>query len=94
MTVRVRFAPSPTGHLHVGNIFVALHNWLFARKEVGEFLLRFDDTDQLRSTAEFADEIRKDLRWVGLVWDREVSQSQRIAVYDAAAARLKKSERL
>jgi len=56
--------------------------------------LRFDDTDLQRSTAEFADEIRKDLTWVGLVWDREVSQSQRIAVYDAAVARLKESERL
>jgi glutamyl-tRNA synthetase len=94
MTVRVRFAPSPTGHLHVGNIFVALHNWLFARKESGEFLLRFDDTDLQRSTAAFADEIRNDLSWVGLIWDREVSQSQRIPVYDAAVRRLKQSERL
>jgi glutamyl-tRNA synthetase len=94
MTVRVRFAPSPTGHLHVGNIFVALHNWLFARKESGEFLLRFDDTDLQRSTAAFADEIRNDLSWVGLIWDREVSQSQRIPVYDAAVHRLKQSERL
>lgn len=94
MTVRVRFAPSPTGHLHVGNIFVALHNWLFARKESGEFLLRFDDTDLQRSTAAFADEIRNDLSWVGLIWDREVSQSQRIPVYDEAVRRLKQSERL
>jgi glutamyl-tRNA synthetase len=94
MTVRVRFAPSPTGHIHVGNIFVALHNWLFARKEAGEFLLRFDDTDLQRSTAEFADEIRKDLTWVGLGWDRQESQSQRIAVYDEAVARLKRSVRL
>jgi glutamyl-tRNA synthetase len=94
MTVRVRLAPSPTGHLHVGNIFVALHNWLFARKEAGEFLLRFDDTDLQRSTAEFADEIRRDLTWTGLVWDREVSQSTRIPVYDEAVDRLKRSERL
>jgi glutamyl-tRNA synthetase len=94
MTVRVRFAPSPTGHLHVGNIFVALHNWLFARKEAGEFLLRFDDTDRLRSSAEFAEEIRRDLLWVGLAWDREVSQSDRLAIYDEAVRRLKESERL
>ena len=61
MSVRVRFAPSPTGRLHVGNIYIALHNWLFARQRNGSFLLRLDDTDVERSTAEFAAGIEADL---------------------------------
>ncbi len=66
MAVRVRFAPSPTGRLHVGNIYIALHNWLFARKAGGEFLLRLDDTDPERSTEDFANGIKADLEWLGL----------------------------
>ena len=65
MNVRVRFAPSPTGRLHVGNIYIALHNWLFARKAGGEFLLRLDDTDLERSTEDFANGIKADLEWLG-----------------------------
>src|SRR5690348_18191216 len=64
MTVRVRFAPSPTGRVHVGNVFVALNNWLFARANGGAFVLRFDDTDVERSTAAFAAGIEEDLRWL------------------------------
>lgn len=94
MAVRVRFAPSPTGRLHVGNLFVALQNWLFAKAHEGKFLLRLDDTDRQRSTAAFADGIREDLRWLGLAWDEEVAQSARGAVYDAAAERLKRAGRL
>lgn len=65
MTVTVRFAPSPTGLLHVGNARTALVTWLFARKEGGRFVLRLDDTDRERSTEEFADAIRRDLAWLG-----------------------------
>jgi glutamyl-tRNA synthetase len=94
MTVAVRFAPSPTGRLHVGNVRVALINWLFARKAGGSFLLRLDDTDIERSTAEYAAGIEEDLRWLGLVWDRFARQSERLALYDAAVERLKAAGRL
>ena len=77
MTVSVRFAPSPTGRLHIGNIRTAVLNWLFARRNGGNFMLRLDDTDRSRSTEEFADAIRADLTWLGLVWDREARQSDR-----------------
>ena len=90
----VRFAPSPTGRLHIGNIRTALINWLFARKSDGRFLLRLDDTDQERSKEEFAVAIREDLTWLGLTWDQEERQSARTARYDAAAAALKVSGRL
>jgi len=94
MTVRVRFAPSPTGRLHVGNIYIALANWLFARGQGGAFVLRLDDTDRDRSTAEFAAGIEEDLRWLGLGWQEEVRQSDRFASYDAAVAKLKANGRL
>jgi glutamyl-tRNA synthetase len=94
MSVRVRFAPSPTGRLHVGNIYVALNNWLFARRRGGRFLLRLDDTDRERSTAAFAEGIEADLKWLGLAWDEFTRQSDRIDTYEAAAARLKRSGRL
>ena len=68
-TPRVRFAPSPTGFMHVGNARAALVNWLFARGRGGHFLLRMDDTDTERSTPEFAAAIEADLRWLGLDWD-------------------------
>ena len=70
MTVTTRFAPSPTGRLHVGNIRTALHNYLFARKHGGTFILRIDDTDRERSTKEFDEAIRDDLAWMGLDPDR------------------------
>ncbi len=86
--VVTRFAPSPTGRLHVGNIRLALHNWLLARKAGGRFLLRLDDTDAERSTVAFANAIEADLGWLGLLPDATVRQSDRGAFYDAAFARL------
>ncbi len=94
MSVTVRFAPSPTGRLHAGNIRTALLNWMFAQQRGGRLLLRLDDTDRERSTNEFAEGIREDLTWLGLAWDREVKQSDRFAVYDAAVERLKAGGRL
>lgn len=84
----VRFAPSPTGRLHVGNIRPAVLNWLFARRHGGTFLLRLDDTDAQRSREEYAEAIRADLSWLGLGWAREERQSDRSARYAEAAARL------
>ena len=94
MAVRVRFAPSPTGRLHVGNIYIALHNWLYARKAGGEFLLRLDDTDRERSTEDFANGIKADLEWLGLSWNLFDRQSVRLAIYDAAADKLRAAGRL
>ena len=85
----VRFAPSPTGRLHVGNVRTALINWLFAKGQQGKFILRIDDTDTERSTQEYEDGIRTDLTWLGLVWDDTFSQSKRFAEYDAAADKLR-----
>ena len=69
-----RFAPSPTGYLHVGNMRAALMNWVIARKAGGTFILRLDDTDPERSQDRYADAIREDLEWLGLTWDREERQ--------------------
>ncbi|QOT71044.1 MULTISPECIES: glutamate--tRNA ligase [Sphingobium] len=91
MTVITRFAPSPTGNLHVGNIRAALHNWLFARKYGGQFLLRLDDTDLERSRPEYADGIKADLNWLGLHWDGEEKQSDRFALYEEKFEALKAS---
>lgn len=91
MTVTVRFAPSPTGKLHVGNVRAALWNWLFARKMGGKFILRIDDTDQERSTKAYEDGIRADLEWLGLTYDDTFRQSERFDRYDAATARLKEA---
>jgi glutamyl-tRNA synthetase len=88
MTVTVRFAPSPTGKLHVGNVRAALWNWLLAHKEGGKFILRVDDTDAERSTKEYEDAIKADLKWLGLNWDETVNQSDRFAQYDAARDKL------
>ncbi len=90
----VRFAPSPTGLLHIGNLRTALVNWLFARKHNGDFLLRFDDTDRERSKPEYEAAIREDLSWIGLDWTRELRQSDRIALYDGAAEQLKHADRV
>ncbi len=94
MSTVVRFAPSPTGYLHPGNARPALLNWLFARKTGGKFILRFDDTDTSRGTKEFADAIEQDLAWLGLDWDDSFRQSDRLALYEAAAERLKAAGRL
>ena len=86
--VVVRFAPSPTGRIHVGNVRTALLNWLFAKEQGGQFVLRIDDTDTERSRAEYETGIETDLTWLGLVWDRKENQSKRFESYDAAAAKL------
>ncbi len=94
MTVKVRFAPSPTGRLHVGNVRTALVNWLFARKHGGVFVLRIDDTDLERSTAENEQAIETDLTWLGLPWGERHNQSKRFDSYERAAATLKAAGRL
>jgi len=94
MTVVTRFAPSPTGRLHVGNIRTALHNFLFARRNGGRFILRIDDTDRERSTPEFDQAIRDDLEWMGLRWDECVRQSERFALYEREFDRLKTDGRV
>ena len=94
MSIKVRFAPSPTGRLHVGNARVALINWLLAKAQGGEFILRIDDTDAERSKKEFEQAIETDLRWLGLTWDSKANQSDRFAAYDAAAEKLKAQGRL
>ena len=91
--IKVRFAPSPTGNLHVGNLRTALVNYLFARKTGGQFMLRIDDTDTERSTAAFETSIRNDLKWMGMDWDVEDRQSERLARYDQALAQLRDAGR-
>jgi glutamyl-tRNA synthetase len=86
--VITRFAPSPTGDLHVGNLRTAIHNWLFARAHDGLFMLRIDDTDMARSEERFVESICADLSWLGMVPDGEVRQSERFALYEAAFDRL------
>lgn len=92
--MKVRFAPSPTGWLHLGNARIALINWLLARKHGGEFLLRLDDTDIERSTAAYAQGIFDDLAWFGLDWDETYRQSERLTRYEEARAKLEASGRL
>jgi glutamyl-tRNA synthetase len=89
MTTCVRFAPSPTGLIHIGNARTALFNWLFAQKNGGRFIQRFDDTDAARSREDYADAILEDLHWLGIRPDEVHYQSQRFAIYDAAAEKLK-----
>jgi glutamyl-tRNA synthetase len=92
--VKVRFAPSPTGKLHVGNVRTALVNWLFAKGQGGQFVLRIDDTDLARSTPEFEQGIEDDLTWLGMLWDERHNQSKRFDRYEAAADLLKAAGRL
>jgi len=94
MTVTTRFAPSPTGRLHVGNIRTALHNFLFARKHGGTFILRIDDTDRERSTQEYDQAIRDDLAWLGLQPDLVVRQSERFDLYEREFERLRATGRV
>ncbi len=89
-----RFAPSPTGYLHIGNLRTALFNYLIARKQGGRFILRLDDTDPERSRQHYIDEIKRDLDWLGLEWDAVAQQSQRLDRYAAAADRLRAADRL
>ena len=90
----VRFAPSPTGLIHIGNARTALLNWLFALRRGGRFVLRFDDTDIERSRSEYADAIEVDLNWLGIVPDAKYRQSERMAIYGSAAAKLRAMGRL
>jgi glutamyl-tRNA synthetase len=92
MTV-TRFAPSPTGYLHVGNLRTALFNHLIARKAGGTFVLRLDDTDPERSKQEYADAIQEDLEWLGITWDRLERQSDRLDRYEEAADELREKGR-
>ena len=86
--VRVRFAPSPTGNLHIGGGRTALFNWLYARAKGGEFILRIEDTDKLRSKQEFVDEILNSLKWLGFDWDEIYYQSKRFNIYTEFARKL------
>src|SRR5262245_12843455 len=97
MTVRTRFAPSPTGYLHIGGVRTALFNWLFARKYGGQFILRIDDTDQKRNVAEALQPILDGFRWLGIDWDEGADvggphgpyyQSQKLERYQAAVRQL------
>ena len=92
--IRVRWAPSPTGNIHLGNARPALLNWFFARRHGGSYVLRMDDTDAARSTRAFADGIEVDLAWLGITPDLLVRQSERTALYDAAVETLKAAGRL
>ncbi|MEK6636719.1 MAG: glutamate--tRNA ligase [Pseudomonadota bacterium] len=92
--ITTRFAPSPTGTLHVGNIRTALHNWMWAKKHGGRFLLRIDDTDVARSSEANVASIRADLEWLGLHWDGAARQSERFALYEARLEVLKAAGRV
>lgn len=92
MTI-TRFAPSPTGYLHIGNLRTALFNWLIARKDGGTFILRIDDTDPERSKETYVDAIKEDLEWLGLTWDRVERQSERLDRYAEAADELRTKAR-
>jgi glutamyl-tRNA synthetase len=94
MTIRTRFAPSPTGTLHVGNIRAALHNWLWAKKNDGQFWLRIDDTDAERSEERHVESIRHDLNWLGMIPDGEARQSARFDLYEARFAALREAGRV
>lgn len=92
--IKVRFAPSPTGKLHVGNVRIAMLNYLFAKTQHGKFVLRIDDTDQVRSTKESEDLIIEDLKWLGISWDELYRQSERICLYDETMEKLKQAGRV
>lgn len=94
MITTTRFAPSPTGRLHVGNIRTALHNWMLAKQAGGRFLLRIDDTDAERSREEYVEAIRADLAWLGIEPDAEERQSARLGHYDGALAALRDAGRV
>lgn len=94
MTVITRFAPSPTGKLHIGNARTALINYLYSQNLGGEFYLRIDDTDKARSKAEYTDAIINDLKWLGFKWDKQFHQSDRLEKYDEAKNKLLTSGRL
>jgi glutamyl-tRNA synthetase len=86
--VKVRFAPSPTGFLHIGGVRTALFNWMYAQAQKGKFLLRIEDTDQQRSKQEYVDDILASMTWLGLEWDELIYQSQRFEIYKEQALKL------
>lgn len=88
MNIITRFAPSPTGFLHVGNVRAALVNWLFTKKNNGKFILRIDDTDIARSKEEYVEQIKKDLKWLGVTWDEEFRQTDRMKRYNEVKEKL------
>lgn len=92
--IKVRFAPSPTGHMHIGNTRTALFNWLWAKKMGGSFMLRIDDTDFLRSKKEYEDSLRESLKWLGLTWSEEARQSARFERYNEVVGQLKQQGRI
>lgn len=92
--IKVRFAPSPTGYMHIGNTRTAVFNWLLARKLGGRFMLRIDDTDVARSKKEYEDALRDVLQWLGLNWEEEARQSARMSRYDEVVAELKAKGRV
>ncbi len=92
--IKVRFAPSPTGFMHIGNTRTALFNWLWAKKLGGKFMLRIDDTDKLRSKKEYEDVIRDNLCWLGLTWSEEARQSARFDRYNEVTEKLKAAGRI
>ncbi|MGE0754861.1 MAG: glutamate--tRNA ligase [Alphaproteobacteria bacterium] len=94
MSIKLRFAPSPTGYLHPGNMRTALVNWLFCKKHGGQFLLRMDDTDSERSMAEYEAAIMEDIEWLGLAWDELFKQQDRLGRYAVAAEKLRHDGRL
>src|SRR5271156_6796818 len=86
--VRVRFAPSPTGYLHIGGARTALFNWMYAKAQGGVFILRIEDTDKVRSKPEYLDEILDSMKWLGLAWDEFYKQSDRFELYRQYADKL------
>ena len=92
--IKVRFAPSPTGHMHIGNTRTALFNWLLAKKLGGCFMLRIDDTDRERSKREYEDSLRESLLWLGLNWTEEARQSARLERYYEIVEKLKAQGRI
>ena len=92
--MKCRFAPSPTGLLHVGNARSAVLNWAYAKKNNGSFILRIDDTDQTRSSKEFENKIKENLSWLGLDWNKTFNQSERTNLYNSNIEKLKNDGRL
>ena len=94
MVARSRFAPSPTGLLHIGNARSAVLNWAHIKKKGGEFILRIDDTDRVRSKNEYESKIKKDLQWLGITWIKTFNQSDRLNIYDCYIKKLKEKKRI
>ena len=92
--IRLRFAPSPTGFLHVGNVRSAILNWIYAKKNNGEFILRIDDTDSLRSKKDYENAIKDNLKWLGLDWHKTFNQSSRNELYEKNISKLKEINKL